>query len=80
MSCGNEHVAHDELWFTEYLCVDALQDEVALPGVVRCNEERMIDVALPEFRNVNDITLLQELPSDGIKIIQKNSLLPLFTL
>ncbi len=64
------HIQHDKFWLTKHLRVDALQDKVLFPFWIQCYQEGVIDIAIPKFLDVCDLTWWLELFCNSNKIIQ----------
>ncbi len=66
MFCNNPHILHDKFRFGKYLCIYTLQYTVgagfmpALTGI-QCYQKRAVDVAVPEFPDINYPVRLPEL-------------------
>ena len=58
------HIEHHQLGPTKDVRVDALEDKVFFSWGIQSNEERVIDVAIAIFVDIQDMALWLELPGD----------------
>jgi hypothetical protein len=74
MLCGDAHVAHYKFRLTKYQCVDALQDKVfftyAINFFFQGYQKGAVDIAIPEFPDINDPALGAELLCSNRNIVQ----------
>ena len=64
------HILNDKFRLTKHLRVDALQDKMFFPCGIQCDQEGVIDIAMPKFPDINNLTLWIELFCNCKKIVQ----------
>jgi hypothetical protein len=68
MGCRNAHIAHYKVRTGKDPGIDALQDKAVFPGIVPCDQEGVVDIAVSEFPDLHNPIPGAELSGDTEKV------------